>query len=234
MKIYSQNICWTKNKQAREKIALFIKKSQPDFVCLQEVVFGYQTNSFLLPNYYQYYHKKLKTINKGGLVILSKQKALSSKFVKFLAQGKINSLQLAERIISKGFLVVEFENIIVINTHLVASHIKSNRDKDRNNLRQLKQLLEFIDKQKKPVILAGDLNFSPKAIHYSILTKKLIDQATNIPITFEKYATRLDYICTTWKSLANCQLVCFEPPMPSDHFGLILDYNNSKIATTGQ
>ena len=222
MKIYSQNICWTKSKQSRLKIARFIDKEQPDFVCLQEVVFGYHFNSFLLPNYHRYWSKKLGAINKGGLVILSKEKAISYQFVQFSAQGKFNSFQLVERMISKGFLVAEFDKFVLINTHLVASHTKIHRDRDPNNLSQLNELLDFVDTQTKPIILAGDLNFSPKSKHYQLLTRHLQDQTKDIFVTFEKFGTKLDYICTTTSTNTTCEIVTLKPFPPSDHFGLLM------------
>ena len=157
--IYSQNICWTKSRENRTKIAKYIIKQQPDIVCLQEAVFDYHIKAFNISNYYQSNYKIPYLPNSGGLLTLSKVKPKSTNFIKYHNQGRINSLQLAERFIGKGFLITDFGDFILINTHLVASHSKNKNGQDKSNLSQLVQVLEYIttNKNNKKVIFSNKL-----------------------------------------------------------------------------
>ena len=231
--IYSQNICWTKSQDSRIKIAKYINKHQPDIVCLQEVVFDYHLKPFDLAGYHKSNYKIPILPNAGGLLILSKVKPKSINFFKYHNQGKVNSIQLAERLINKGFLVVDFGEFTLINTHLVASHGKPQKVQDKANSSQLIQLLEYIKietniHKSKKVILVGDLNFDPKSVNYSFLKNRLHDYTANIPITFNGYKSRLDYICANFEQVENSlsiqpkiKTVTYLFGQPSDHYGLI-------------
>lgn len=226
LSIYTHNICWTRSKLNHLRIAQKIQSLQPDIVCLQEIVFQAQSEIFNQVHY----HKSIaqdsgKRIVKGGLAIYSKVKPICVDFIKFEQQGKIFSPQLAERQLEKGFLVAEFKDYLVINTHLVADQSKKwTEPKLKHTNAQFEQLLEFIQltKSTKPVFVVGDLNFCPINDSYKkAIESGLIDISTKIPYTYTEKKMKLDYIWSTKSSLNfKSQIPRFTQQEPSDHFAI--------------
>jgi exonuclease III len=226
LSIYTHNICWTQSKTNHIRIAEKIQTLEPDIVCLQEVVFQNQCEIFNLPKY----HKSIaassgERIVKGGLAIFSKKEPLSVNFIKFEKQGKLFGQQLAERQLEKGFLIVEFADYIIINTHLVADHSDKWTEKSlKHTTDQCNQMLKFIFEMKstKQIIITGDLNFIPNTKSYESLAKVGLNDLTNkIPYTFITKKVKLDYILSINKVVSHkSRAIRFTHQEPSDHLAV--------------
>jgi Endonuclease/Exonuclease/phosphatase family len=231
LSIYSHNICWIESKINHIRISEKIQTLRPDIFCLQEVVFQTQSEIFNLPHY----HKSIaqdsgKRIVKGGLAIYSKVKPICIDFIKFEKQGKIFSPQLAERQLEKGFLVAEFDDYLIINTHLVADPSKKwTESKLKYTIAQFDQLLEFtkLTGNIKPIFIIGDMNFTPKNDSYKkAIGLGLIDITPKLPYTYIGKKTKLDYIWSTkLVSSFESRTIRFTHQEPSDHLAVY-----SKIA----
>jgi exonuclease III len=226
LNIYSHNICWTQSKINHIRIAEKIELLQPDVVCLQEVVFQRESEIFNLSKY----HKSVAAssgdrIVKGGLAIYSKVKPICIDFIKYEKQGKIFSPQLAERQLEKGFLVAEFEDYLIVNTHLVADQSKKwTEPKLKHTNEQFSQLLDFIKTtgKAKPILITGDMNFAPTNDSY----KKaeiigLVDLTKNLPYSYINKKIKLDYIWST-KSVSSykSRTIRYTHQEPSDHLAV--------------
>jgi exonuclease III len=226
LSIYTHNICWTQSKTNHIRIAEKIQTLEPDIVCLQEVVFQNQCEIFNLPKYYKSIAASSgERIVKGGLAIFSKKEPLSVNFIKFEKQGKLFGQQLAERQLEKGFLIVEFADYIIINTHLVADHSDKWTEKSlKHTTDQCNQMLKFIFEMKssKQIIITGDLNFIPSTKSYESLIKVGLNDLTNkIPYTFVTKKAKLDYILSTNKVVSHkSRVIRFTHQEPSDHLAL--------------
>ena len=230
--IYTHNICWTQSKPNHIRIAEKIETLQPDIICLQEVVFQSQAEIFNLPRYYKSIaESSSKRIVKGGLAIYSKKNPLCVNFIKFDQQGRVFSQQLAERQIEKGFLIVEFENYLIINTHLVADHSKTwIESKVKQNSLQLEQLIEFVKNlnSTKQIYICGDFNITPKNKIYKLIKESnYTDLTSKLPYTFIAKKAKLDYIVTN-KTLSSykTRAVHFTNQEPSDHLAILCKINN--------
>ena len=227
-KIYSQNICWTGRKENWQIISKKISQIQPDVVCLQEVVFTRQANCFNLDTYYKSLVPLNSHVNCGGVMVLSKVIPKKVEFIKFTKQGAIFSFQLGERMIQKGFLVVEFDDFTVINTHFTADHKKNWREKNlKTTLEQTKELLDYVKTtigDDKKLFILGDLNFTPQNKSYEEMEKlKLEDITDNIPFTYIDKKAKLDYIFTNFRPFYTfSEIVPFIKP-PSDHFAMLTE-----------
>lgn len=226
LSIYTHNICWTQSKSNHIRIAEKIELLEPDIVSLQEVVFQTQSEIFNLPKY----HKSIAAssgdlIVKGGIAIYSKKVPLCVDFIKFEKQGKIFSPQLAERQLVKGFLVAEFDDYLIVNTHLVADQSKKwTESKLKHTNEQFIQLLEFIKAtgKDKPIFIMGDMNFAPANDSYKKgISSGLTDLTKKLPYTYINKKMKLDYIWAT-KQVAShkSRTIRYTHQEPSDHLGV--------------
>lgn len=225
--IYIHNICWTQSKLNHIRIAKKIETIQPDIFCLQECVFQSQSEIFNLSKY----HKSIAKSNsnkivKGGLAIYSKHKPICVDFVKFKKQGRIFSQQLLERQLEKGFLVAEFDDYLVINTHLVADHSKKwLENKLKSNTNQINELLRYIQSMNfmKPLIICGDFNFTPSNDSYNkLIDSNLKDLSAKIPYTFIDKKVKLDYIFSNFNiNKTTSKTIKYSGISPSDHLAIL-------------
>jgi endonuclease/exonuclease/phosphatase family metal-dependent hydrolase len=246
--LYSHNVCWTRRKKSFDQIAKKIQNIQPDIICLQECGFESQIKKLQIDNYHNSFvplkqtklgntiamilREKPTVGTSGGLIIMSKDKPISVNFVPFGKQINFfphTLAYIAEKVIHRGFLVVEYQDYFVINVHLTADFKKRWKD---NNLAiaklQSKQLIAYISKiTNKKIIITGDFNFTPKNYSYNEIDKTgLVDVSKNIPFTYIDRKAKLDYVFTNLKIYGyETRLVAFEK-QPSDHFALFtqIDY----------
>lgn len=175
----------------RERLSIVgqeLNRIRPNVICFQEVFLKdhiniLQKNLTHLPHTFFAPRKFLQL--GGGLVVFSQTPILNKKFQRFKNQGLMLSFSLSDRIADKGFIFVETNNFLLLNTHLVANYNHgyssgSKLAKIQNS--QLSQLIKFIqtgDFKNKPLILAGDFNFPPN----SFLYKKLVESLEIIDLT---------------------------------------------------
>ncbi|OLS27085.1 MAG: Exodeoxyribonuclease [Candidatus Heimdallarchaeota archaeon LC_3] len=131
----------------------FVKKEDPDFLCLQEVKTHYKELDRLLPNYKSYWNPAERK-GYSGTLIYTKIKPLKSKKGMGIAEhdteGRITSL--------------EFEKFYLITVYTV--NAKRGLIRLDYRMRWDKDFLKFIIKldKKKTVIVCGDLNVAHKEI----------------------------------------------------------------------
>lgn len=117
----------------------------------------------------------------SGLSIYSKYPIKYIDFIKF------NNSSLIESVASKGFLVVQIANLILINTHLQAS-LSIHDDNTDITLSQLKTILSYVNKHNyHKVLICGDFNLNLKYLSVNGYNTLSSNQPTN-------YADYNDYL----------------------------------------
>ena len=164
------------------------KTTKSDILCLQEDFIQFnQSNSYnknqnmaiIRPSTSKYY----KLVN-CGLTIYSKIKINKSKFIPF------NLASHVEKIVDKGFLIAELDNLILINTHLQYGDKKCACDQ----LNQIKSYIRNNYEQNKRIILVGDFNIDLNSI-------KIPNFRTIIPQIPTHYSSKINPALDTLASL---------------------------------
>lgn len=88
----------------------------------------------------------------SGLAIYSKYPINYIKFVGF------KNLTSVDKYVNKGFVIVEINGIVIVNTHLQATYTFKNSNFNNSN-EQLKTILDEVIEYDK-VLICGDLNFN--------------------------------------------------------------------------
>ena len=124
-----------------------------DVLCLQEnfcnivgsnkISFGYHCISPGCPFY--------KLVD-SGLSIYSK---FPIKFIEFI---RFNNLTSVDKLSDKGFLVVQLNDLIIVNTHLQATYELDKSNFERS-YQQLSQIVDYVKKYEK-VLICGDINMN--------------------------------------------------------------------------
>jgi len=131
----------------------FIKKEQPDILCLQEVKSSQQAIEGLSQDYHQYWNPAKKA-GYAGTATLTKIKPLSVTYedetINPTAEGRIITLEF------KDFFLV---NVYTPNAQHGLTRLKLRQQWDKDFLHYLKKL-----EKKKPIIFCGDLNVAHKEI----------------------------------------------------------------------
>lgn len=116
----------------------YIKTINPETVCLQEVYnIPIINNTNIKKDLNKLDYKYILHENNSGLLLASKNQPIETKLVKFNKK--------------RGFIIFEYKNEIIINTHL-----EVNTEEEREI--QISELLENIKQLNKPVLICGDLN----------------------------------------------------------------------------
>ena len=92
--------------------------------------------------------------------------------------------------------MLRFDNLTVINTHLVSIYASDKRQLLASK-RQTKELAGLIAReqgQSQKVILAGDINFGPNSPQYQHLRSLLLDITTDLGESVHLDGRQLDYI----------------------------------------
>lgn len=167
---------WTKEKKARNKIFEFLKKEDPDVLCLQEFYQSDETNpayefktldtlvQFLkAKNYHTYYTTTNKEKHHFGLVTFSKFPIVEKGLVHF-SDSKDNACIYSD-------LVVNNRNIRIYNSHLASIKLGRRDYKTMKKINQKKyeggisKSFELIDK-----IRAG---FEKRAVQADLIRKDI-------------------------------------------------------------
>jgi endonuclease/exonuclease/phosphatase family metal-dependent hydrolase len=246
IKIYSHNVCWPRRRKNSNIINSKILDLSPDIVCLQEWGVESQFKAYKMPGYEKssipvlkvgtvgkmasvYLRESSKVGTCGGLVIFSKIKPLKIDFIPL--QKQISPFPhyltyLAEKVAQRGFLVAEFEQFVVINTHLSPDQKKKWSDKNTKLATvQLEQIINYCKTiQDKKILLCGDFNLLPQNPGYiQTINTGFQDLTSNIPFTYIDRKAKLDYIFANFKTFwTDSKLVVFEKA-PSDHFGILTE-----------
>jgi exonuclease III len=228
------------NKARLKKLTKELLRLKPDIICLQEIIKA-KTAKRLAKTFtqfgYQVFCQPKKIFNHGGLWCAVKLPVLDFIFIPFKKQGSRLSLQLAERIIKKGFqrlaLKTKDDNVLILfNTHLASIFKQQSKKQLKTRLGHVQQLINIISSDKNLTILSGDCNFTPHDPEHHLMEKStgLVDpmeivyyptvspQNTNRKksLIWPKYSLRHDY---TWiskglSSYLHQQKIIFDQPYP--------------------
>ncbi len=226
---------------------------QADIICFQELIFlkrAKRISKMFEKMGYKTFFTPGKSINKGGLMLVTRYPILSSEYKKFKNQGTLFSNQLTDRFLKKGYqkilIEIDGEKIMVVNTHL-ASLYKSKSIKEKKViLKQFSELLNDLKKSKEKMIVAGDFNFQFTEDVYRVLSDETnlydpLKEEDIITVSKEntqrknfykiKKNTRLDYILlsrdlrsTNFKLiLKDLYRLNKKDVNLSDHYGLMME-----------
>ena len=244
IKIISYNICaipWWGNIfgdpiDRVNKIIDFLKKTDADIICLQEVfdegvLFIIKTT---LPEYNFFTPEFTKNFLNSGLVICCKNKIIKKKFEKF----KIYCGE--DRFSDKGFMYVNIKikkkNLTIVNTHLNANAVFCTYNYcDKIRMQQMEQLLERITTlnaiSKQDIIFCGDFNIDFSTNTGKKIYKKILETSRSCinskkMITFEDDNIQYDQIfyIPRISSSYKCKYSVYDSgyKMLSDHYPIEL------------
>ena len=145
MKIIYWNVNGIRAVQRRINFNKFLTDNNADIMCLGEIKASKTENNMHLQMMYPHQYWNISKAKKGysGTVVLSKIKPLSVEKSPFDEEGRLINL--------------EFDNFNLINLYVPNSGQELKRLEYRVNEWD-KKLREYINSQKKPVIVVGDMN----------------------------------------------------------------------------
>ncbi|KKU11146.1 MAG: hypothetical protein UX14_C0002G0010 [Parcubacteria group bacterium GW2011_GWF1_45_5] len=244
------------NKIRLKKLTEELLRLKPDIICLQEIIkakTARRIQKLLQPYGYRTFIQPKRIFNHGGLVCAVKLPVIKHEFTPFKNQGVHVSLQLAERIIKKGYQCVKLQTdtfpVTVFNTHVASIFRKKSKKQLQTRFVHVRQLLDAIVKTKGNIISTGDYNFTPHDQEHRFMEKAggLTDplEITYFPTVspkntnrkksfiWPKYSVRHDY---TWLSKGllkklHKQKIIFDTPYKikrrfihlSDHYGILTE-----------
>jgi len=248
-------IPFSPNRKGRfNLIAQEIERLNPDVVMLQEVWFKRDRRileKLLLPKGWVFLPKNFSHHGPGGLLLITRGLSLNDyQFFKFKDQGPIKIPSVIDRLAGKGFQFVSLQKgngqFSLINSHLLCRY-RGGIQITKSHFRQLKQLKEFVESLKGPVILGGDLNINSSSQkttsfknelklnerlgkkEFTVDPKNLNRKRVGIMNLYYKYPYRCDYIFTDSAFYMAHEKVIFKNPLSlgrriyhlSDHYGLL-------------
>ena len=233
IKILNLN-CWlfpypfsVKNKDRLDSLIIFIKKTRPDIITLQEV----WSNKYIVYlkehlNEYIFTYSKSKFFNKTGLVTITKDKPSYHKIKSFPLTKSHNFTEL---IFNKGYIETDVNflkyRLKIINTHLYAPFSKSAKHITKD---QFKSIIKKIDNKS---FLCGDFNLDLDEIkelssNTNILTEGRITRSNKNSYTMKMFNiffshrdSSIDHIITKRK-LIRFKSKIIKRPLFSDHYAI--------------
>lgn len=222
----------------------FITSQNPDFICFQEIISisggngGFFTTLEKIQRNidYEAFMSPVFTFNfmrrkaSFGNAILSNT-TFSKSAVVFTNLKHKNNFDFDEddyNVRNLQHVVIEHgaKKLNILNHH--GHHIPEHKNGDAETMRQMKQIAEYIDSLKGPIVLCGDFNLSPMSKSLQQINSRLI----NLPITYKLETTRTslthkkevcDYIFVSQdvrvKSFRSSDKIV------SDHKALILEFD---------
>jgi len=170
-----------------------------DIICLQEINFSKtatRVSEMFRKEGYSTFQNADRLFNRGGLFLATKFPIKESAFSRFTDQGTLDSLQLTDRLLGKGFQRVVLStnegDIVLYNVHLVNVYEKDSRSQKKVLTSQFNQLIEEVNIEKEKLIVSGDFNFFPDDVLHAELLKvnNLVDPLSDSgSITISRYNT---------------------------------------------
>ncbi|MDB5186452.1 MAG: hypothetical protein JWL85_975 [Candidatus Saccharibacteria bacterium] len=227
-----------------KQIADFVKREQPDILCLQEAISYDQedTAMFLsienLQKFVGIEHaaiapvfsfKLMNSTARFGNVILSRYPILKSEVI-FTRLGHQDDFDFNEhdyniRNFIHAVVSIDGQPVNIITHH--GHHVHAHKNGDEETMRQVGLLVDYVKALEGPVIVTGDFNLHPKSESLDLLNKQL----ENLSITHKLKTTRnnlthkkevCDYIFVN----DAVQVKKFSMPeeVVSDHQALMLEF----------
>ena len=166
----------------------------------------------------------------SGLSIYSKFPIKLIDFIRFTNLTSVDNLS------DKGFLVIQLNDLIIVNTHLQATY-----DLDTNNFErsyeQLSQIFDYVKKYKK-VLICGDINMN---IHEIKINNNFNKIQTIEPTHWSKMDSYLGQTSSEqltgylpyfydggfYKNINIDNIRCVKEDVYTDHLGVSFDVSNS-------
>lgn len=126
-------------------IAKAIKKLKPDLIFLQEVILTKDRKHLqdILGQDYYFYPQQHKFLQ-GGLLTISRWPAANYRFIKFKNQKSTSLWSWTDKLLNKGFQIIEIysdnrqrDHWVAINTHLLANY-HNHPTEQLTNVQQIK------------------------------------------------------------------------------------------------
>ena len=179
-----------------------IFKTNPDVCAVQEIISEFNFN--ILKKNAKMEGKFLSTKYKQwtwryGIGLLWKSSTVGDPIN--IVTGKVSNMD-CDFDGSRGYIIAEFKDFIVVSTHYPTSGCENYRDNDAEKFKLTNKLLResIIQNTDKPVFIAGDINFSP---HSKNLMKPFADAGFEIlNDTTRTYDSNKapDYVATSKRS----------------------------------
>jgi endonuclease/exonuclease/phosphatase family metal-dependent hydrolase len=204
------------------------KISNYDIIFLQEILFSSELNP--IDKEFTRTYEDARVGPKGGLVILTKKEPKEIQFYKYKEQGSIFSLQFFDRLLEKGVLVAQFDDLILINTHLISPYNSDINGTDyKHNIKQFYELFDIVEeeiKKNKTIILGGDFNFNEDSVQYKEITTLLEDKTSDLSgrIDHGSMQKQIDFIFASEGVVEN-KAVNIPEIFLSDHPGISTKIN---------
>jgi exonuclease III len=164
----------------------------------------------------------------SGLSIYSK---FPIQFIEFI---RFNNLTSVDKLSDKGFLVVQLNDLIIVNTHLQATYELDKSNFERS-YQQLSQIVNYVRKYKK-VLICGDINmniqelpientfskiYPPEPTHWTKMESFLSQtSADQLPGYLPYY-----YDGGFYKGINVKNIKCTKEDVYTDHLGVTFEIN---------
>lgn len=198
--IYHGENPYKKGQSNVNEISELIKETHPDVVFLQEVdsmtnrstgVFGKKADNSAelgtLTHRVSYFSKAIDFSggSYGEALLLRKRCVVFRQKLPNPKGGEVRSMIATEENVGK-------KSVIMLGTHLCHQY-------SENRMAQLKTIMEYYVQKNKPMILAGDFNFSPDSPEYQYITGFFNDAAVQFGKPQNTFPadgpdTRIDFI----------------------------------------
>lgn len=198
--IYHGENPYKKGQSNVNEISELIKETYPDVVFLQEVdsmtnrsagVFGKKVDNSAelgtLTHRVSYFSKAIDFSggSYGEALLLRKRCVVFRQKLPNPKGGEVRSMIATEENVGK-------KSVIMLGTHLCHQY-------SENRMAQLKTIVEYYVQKNKPMILAGDFNFSPDSPEYQYITGFFNDAAVQFGKPQNTFSadgpdTRIDFI----------------------------------------
>lgn len=186
--------------EARNYLIEGIIQEKPDLVLMQEAIWPQtrkmiETN-FLKHNYYVSFLTNRLGMTLGGLMIATKQKPRNVNFSQFTDQGSWMGLQVTDRVIGKGCLLVELDNLNIINVHLTTIYNQNSGSQIITRQNQLKQLEQIFTNRKGKIIAGGDFGMADNKVPLWVdwcKRNNLFDQTYKLPPRLQQTNTHVKW-----------------------------------------
>ncbi len=196
------------NRRRAKKIRLLAKELAylaPDLLCLQELISHrhrrYMESLLTSQGYRTVYTPNRMRTTAGGLFFASRLPIVAHYFVPYAQQGIKMSMQLGDRLLTKGCQIVRVRahhaTFTIVHTHMADVYNEHSTRQRAIHHKQLTELGAIISTLTPPLLLVGDLEERTGTSPYFrrlIKTTGLVDVTNHLPDRIQSTNTNVAYI----------------------------------------